>query len=105
MGLTQNVSWKKNCYDKINEGWGVVLFRSIQGTVSNTINFALIKYLPMTIVSIVNNLAPMMTVILAYYFLKEKLKSFEIIMLGFVLAGITVVVLGGNDKEDVDPEN
>ena len=74
-------------------------FRSLQGSLTNVINFTNAKYLPMTIIAIVNNLSPLIAVVLAYLILKEKLRLFEIVMLILTLAGIFVVVIYGGSSE------
>jgi len=39
-------------------------------------------------------MGPLVTVVLAYFLLKEKLKRFEIVLLFLILAGIVTVILG-----------
>jgi drug/metabolite transporter (DMT)-like permease len=59
------------------------------------INFSCAKYVPISIIGIVNNMAPVITVILAYFFLGEKLKLIEIIFLLLSVGGILTIIIGG----------
>ena len=70
-------------------------FRSIQGTIVNVINFACSKSLPLSIIGIVNNMAPVVTVGLAYIFLGERLKLLEMIFLMLSVGGILTIIIGG----------
>ena len=53
------------------------------------------KFLPLTVIAIVNNMGPLVTVILAYFILKEKLKCFEMVILVMTVAGVAEVVSTG----------
>ena len=46
------------------------------------------KYIPLTIISIVNNLSPIIVCVLAFCILKESIRGFDIIMLVLTLVGI-----------------
>ena len=71
---------------------GPLIFRSIQGTMTNIINFSLVKYLPLTMIAIVTNMAPLIAMVLAYFILKEKLTIFDVTMLTLTFLGIVIVV-------------
>lgn len=71
-------------------------FRSIQGAVSRQINYAATKFLPLAIVGIVNNMSPLVTVVLAYFLLKEKLKPCEFAFLMCALCGMIPIIVGGS---------
>lgn len=70
-------------------------FRSIQGTIVNIINFTCSKYLPLSIIGIINNLTPVVTVGLAYVFLGERLKLIEITFLLLSVCAILTIIIGG----------
>lgn len=70
-------------------------FRCAQGTITNVINFTCTKYIPISIIGIVNNLVPVITVILSYFFLGERLKLIEIIFLLLSVGGILTIIIGG----------
>jgi drug/metabolite transporter (DMT)-like permease len=48
---------------------------------------------------VVNNLSPLACVLLAFIFLKERLKPVEIIFLLLIAAGIIDIVLGASKKK------
>lgn len=75
---------------------GPLIFRSIQGTCTNIINYSVTKYLPLTMIAIVNNMGPLVTLVLAYFILKENVKRFEILMIVLTVAGVLVVVIFEN---------
>jgi len=56
------------------------------------INFSVTKYLPITIIAIVNNLSPLMVVVLAFFILKERIKKSDLVFLLMTLAGVLVMV-------------
>lgn len=74
---------------------GPLTFRSIQGTITNVINFACAKVLPLSIIGIVNNMAPVVTVGLAYVFLGERLTLIQFIFLLLSVGGILTIIIGG----------
>ena len=74
---------------------GPLIFRTIQGTCTNIINYSVTKFLPLTLIAIVNNMGPLVTVVLAYFILKENLKLFEIVMITLTVGGVVTVILTG----------
>ena len=50
-------------------------------------------------IAIVNNMAPPITVLLAFCLLKEKIKKFEMLMLAMTVSGILIVVIGGSSSD------
>ena len=96
-----NKELKKAVWDDINKkNVSPLIVRTIQGSISNIINYSVTKYLPLTMIAIVNNLGPPVTVFLAFIVLKERLKGFEIFMITLTVAGIMTVVIGGEDSDD-----
>jgi len=77
---------------------GPLIFRSIQGTTTNIINYSVAKYIALTMICIVNNMGPLITVILAYFLLKERVKNFEIVMLCLTVGGVIVVTVFANSS-------
>ena len=71
-----------------------LIFRSIQGTATNIINYSVTKFLPLTLIAIVNNMGPLVTVVLAFFILKERIKTFEIVMILLTVGGVLTVVIG-----------
>lgn len=111
MIIAYNVSLKKAVWDGVNRGnVGPLIFRTIQGSTANIISLSLNKYLDLTIIAIVTNMSPLISMVLAYLILKEQVKKFEVFMLVLTIVGILIVILGGflspnkeQKSETVDP--
>ena len=98
--IVVNKGLKAAVWDGIDrKSAGPLIFRTCQGSSTNIINFSVTKYLPLTLTSIVNNMSPLVTVILAFFLLKEKIKRTELIILILTVAGVAEVVSTG------DPDN
>ena len=92
--LMVNKALKKAVWDDIErKSVGPLVFRSIQGTMTNIINYSVTKYLPLTFIAIVNNMGPLVAIILAFFILKERIKGFEIVMIVLTVLGVLVVVI------------
>lgn len=69
-------------------------------TLANSLNQIILtfssQYIPIIIIGVVNNLAPIITVLLAYVFLNERLKIFELVFLILLVGGVYTIVLGAN---------
>lgn len=75
---------------------GPLFFRSMQGCFSNIINFSATACVPLTMISIINNMSPLVTLIFAFLILKERIKCFEVLMIVLLVSGIIVVVVFAN---------
>ena len=103
--LIVNVNLKKAVWDDLSrDNVQPLLLRVLQGTVGTLINFSAAKYIPMTIISVVNSMSPLITIVLAFLILKDKIKTFEAIMLFLLIIGIVVVVTGEQPDETDDDE-
>lgn len=92
-----NVGLKKAIWDGINKGNVCPLIvRTSQGAISNLISTAVTKALPLTIIGVVSNLAPVIVVIAAFFLLKERLKVFEIVTILLTVCCVIVIVVGGD---------
>lgn len=100
-----NKDMKKAVWDDINRSNVCPLIvRSSQGAITNIINYSVTKFLPLTMIAIVNNLGPPITVLMAFIVLKERIKKFEMLMILMTVAGILIVVIfGKNDPNDGQP--
>ena len=58
------------------------------------IQFTIVKYLEMTYIGIAQNLTPLLTVIMAYFMIGEKIKSIDILMIIIGFGGVTMVIYG-----------
>ena len=76
---------------------GPLLFRSMQGCISNIINFSAAACIPLTMIAIINNMSPLVTLVMAFLILKERIKCFEIVMIVLLVSGIIVVVVFADD--------
>jgi len=92
--LYVNKALKKAVWDGVDrKSVGPLVFRSAQGSITNVINYSVTKYLPLTIIAIVNNMGPMITVVLAFCLLKERLKLFDVVCLVLTVGGVLIVVI------------
>ena len=99
--LWLNVSLKKNVYNGINRtNVGPLVYRTIQGSISNMINYSVAKFIPSSIISVVNSLSPIITVCLAYFLLKEIVKWFDIFICTLNFSAIVVTIVGADPSED-----
>ena len=93
--MVLNVNLKSAVWDGISrDSVGPLVFRVFQGIALNIIEFSVVKYIPMTMISIVYNMSPLITIIFAFLLLKEKVKTFEVIMVIFLIGGVVTVVTG-----------
>lgn len=81
------------------------MFKTFTGTTTNIINYSVTKYIPLTIISIVANLAPIIVIVFAFLILKETIRRFDLIMMLLTLVGIFAVILfGENENPDTDEQ-
>ena len=65
------------------------------------INFTSVKFYTLTLVAVVNNFSPLITVLMAYFFLEEKMTKNTLIGLFFAFCGAIVLILGGENDDPV----
>ena len=53
----------------------------------------------MTLISIVYNMCPIISIVFAFLLLKEKIKTFEVIMVIFLIGGVVTVVTGADGDD------
>ena len=71
----------------------------------NVVEFSVVKYIPLTMISIVCNMSPLITIVFAFLLLKEKIKTFEVIMVILLIGGVVTVVTGVQaDDSDQDTD-
>lgn len=98
--IVVNKSLKPAVWDGVDRASvGPLVFRSMQGTLTNIINYSVTKYLPLTLIAIVNNMGPLIAVILAFFILKERLKCFELLMICLTVVGVFIVVFFQNPDQ------
>lgn len=106
MMIQLNVSVKKETIDSVTKDKvGALIFKTFTGTTTNMINYSVSKFIPLTIISVVANLAPLIVVVLAFLILKEVIRKFDLLMMMLTLLGIFGVIFGGNaENEDTDAQ-
>lgn len=108
MTIQLNIHLKRDTWDTVTrDSVGSLIFKTAASTATNIINYSVSKYLPLTIISIVSNLAPIIVVVLAFLILKETIRKFDLLMLVLTLVGIFGVILTGDDEntgERAEPE-
>jgi len=81
-------------YDGVGKGdIFPIAFRSVQGTITNIINFMATKWIQIAIVGVVNNLSPVCCVVLCYFMLGETLARKEIIFLAIIVVCVFDIVI------------
>ena len=60
------------------------------------IQFTIVKYLEMTYIGIAQNLTPLLTIIMAYFMVGEKIKSIDVFMIIIGFVGVVMVTYGFN---------
>ena len=79
-----------------------LLGRTVQGQVTILINFTSVKFYTLTLIAIVNNFGPLVTTLLAFVCLSEKITYGTIIALMVSFLGALVMILGGKDDSVVE---
>ena len=101
MLILVNVDLKKDTWDSVTRDHaGSLTFKTFAGTIKDIINFSTSKYIPLTIISVFSNLAPIAVVALAYLILKEVVKKFDIAMILLTLAGIFLCIFGADNSDE-----
>ena len=71
-----------------------LVFKTFTGTATNIINYSVTKFIPLTIISIVSNLAPIVVVVLAFLILKEVIRKFDLAMMLLTLVNFNNCYVG-----------
>ena len=58
----------------------------------------MVKYISLLYVGLTFNISPILTVVLSYFILGEKLKVMDLVLIGVILAGVTLIVVGYQDE-------
>ena len=101
MAIQINRHLKRDTWDSVTRDQaGSLVFKTFTGTTTNIIQYSVTKFIPLTIISIVSNLAPIIVVVLAFLILKEVIRKFDLAMMLLTLVGIFAVILGGTASTD-----
>lgn len=83
-----------------NKKW--LLIRAFSGITALTLFFYSIHYLPLAVASTVQYLAPIFTIILAIFLLKEKVKMMQWIFILIAFIGVGLIAIGQLSQNDSD---
>lgn len=99
MMIAMNVNLKKEIWDPCSRDTsGPLIFKTFCGTTKDFINFSVTKFLPLTIITIISNMTGLVVYILAFFFLKETVRKFDLFFMLFLLAGVIACVLGASEE-------
>jgi drug/metabolite transporter (DMT)-like permease len=73
-------------------------FRCFQGATSVFISFLCVKFFSVATVGVVCSLTPLMVCLIAYFVLGERIKRAELFGIVFVVAAVSLVMLGQQDS-------
>jgi drug/metabolite transporter (DMT)-like permease len=73
--------------------------RVITGNFAIFVNFMAVKYFKLTVVAMVINTAPIVTMVLAGPILGEKTTISQVVSLLFAFGGIILMIMGGENSE------
>ena len=83
----------------MKDEWVPLISRCIFGAIAHiTVSLAL-KYVPLTLYSILYNTLPFIIAILVFIWLRERISKFEFVAMCFCFGGIVLVILFADDKE------
>ena len=74
--------------------------RIVTGNLAIFVNFMAVKYFKLTVVAMVINCSPILTIILAGPILGEKVQKSEIFSLLLATGGIAFMIFGGASDEE-----
>lgn len=102
LAVVYNKELKKAVWDGVDrKSSGPLVFRSLQGCMDDMIGFTATAVIPLTMISIINNLSPLVTVVLAYFLLKERIACFELMLILLTVVGVfDVVIFADGDDSD-----
>ena len=91
-----NKDLKHAVWDGVNRtNVGPLITRVSMGCFTNIVNYSVTKFLSLTFIAVVNNMGPPLTVLLCYFFLKERIAPFETAMLSLTVIGILLYAIAG----------
>ena len=100
MAAIINTKLKRDTWDCVTrDKVGSLVLKTLASSSTNIVQYFVAKYLQLTIISIVINMAPVFVFILAFLILKEVIKWYDLMMMLLTLAGI-VTVIQGSEREN-----
>ena len=99
IGIYLNFNLKSETYTKLK---GVpkkaLIFRDVQSGAAAIINTAVAKVISLTMIAVIKSLIPTFVVIIAWLFIGEKLKIFELGIMVMTISGIIVILVNRKKK-------
>ena len=88
--------WKAIKFPQSKISWGVLISRSVFGTIGLVFNFYAISHISLADSTIIQKLSPFVIIILSYIFFKEKMTRFQLtaIIIAFIGVGFIIKPTG-----------
>ena len=88
--------WKAIKFPQSKMSWGVLISRSVFGTIVLVFNFYAISHISLADSTIIQKLSPFVIIILSYIFFKEKMTRFQLtaIIIAFIGVGFIIKPTG-----------
>ena len=88
--------WKAIKFPQSKISWGVLISRSVFGTIGLVFNFYAISHISLADSTIIQKLSPFVIIILSYIFFKEKMTRFQLIaiIIAFICVGFIIKPTG-----------
>lgn len=77
---------------KGNIAWGVLISRSVFGTIGLVFNFYAISHISLADSTIIQKLSPFVIIILSYIFFKEKMTRFQMMAIVVAFIGVAFII-------------
>ena len=84
--------WKAIKFPQSKMLWGVLISRSVFGTIGLVLNFYAISHISLADSTIIQKLSPFVILILSYIFLKEKMTRFQLIAIVIAFIGVGFII-------------
>ena len=84
--------WKAIKFPQSKMSWGVLISRSVFGTIGLVFNFYAISHISLADSTIIQKLSPFVIIILSYIFFKEKMTGFQLIAIIIAFIGVGFII-------------
>ena len=84
--------WKAIKFPQSKISWGVLISRSVFGTIGLVFNFYAISHISLADSTIIQKLSPFVIIILSYIFFKEKMTRFQLIAIIIAFIGVGFII-------------
>ena len=104
LAVSLNANLKYICYDSIDMGSiGALLFKTFQSSICIFISYNSVKHFSVSTASTASAMAPLITVVLAWLLLGEKIKAYTVVSIVIVFSSVLMIIFGvqGEEKENM----